>query len=203
MSCFVINDGLRSLFGGLRSFYLRYLYNYRRRMGYCDKSAVVTRPVVIKNPHNVFLYENTKIVDCVIMATNAKFVLKKGSSAAEGFTVVTGVHERRVGRLFRTIKETEKAKGLDKDVVVEEDCWIGVNVTILSGVTIGRGCTVAAGAVVTKSTPPYSICGGVPAKFIKFYWSIDQILEHEKQIYPIESRIPRNALEDFFSHYNK
>ena len=44
--------------------------------------------------------------------------------------------------------------------------------------------TVAAGAVVTKSLPPYGICGGVPAKPIKFYWTIDQILEHEEKLYP-------------------
>jgi acetyltransferase-like isoleucine patch superfamily enzyme len=46
------------------------------------------------------------------------------------------------------------------------DCWIGAKVTILDGVSIGDGCIVAAGAVVTQSCPPYSIIGGVPAKII-------------------------------------
>ncbi|MCM1780709.1 DapH/DapD/GlmU-related protein [Bacteroides thetaiotaomicron] len=41
---------------------------------------------------------------------------------------------------------------------MEEDVWIGCNVTLLSGVTIGRGSTVAAGAVVAKMMPPYCIC---------------------------------------------
>ena len=77
------------------------------------------------------------------------------------------------------ITEANKPKGDDQDVVVEEDVWIGSNVTLLAGVTIGRDSTIAVGAVVAKSVPPYSICGGVPAKFIKFYWMIDQILEHE------------------------
>ena len=77
---------------------------------------------------------------------------------------------------------------LDKDVVVEEDVWVGCNVTLLAGVTIGRGSTVAAGAVVSKSMPPYCICGGIPAKFIKFYWTIDQILEHEAKLYSEEER---------------
>lgn len=51
--------------------------------------------------------------------------------------------------------------------------------TILKSVTIGRGSIVAAGAVVTKSCPPYSIIGEVPAKLIKMRFSPEQIIEHE------------------------
>ena len=45
--------------------------------------------------------------------------------------------------------------------------WLGANVTVLQGVTIGEWAVVAAGAVVTKNVEPYTIVGGVPAKFIK------------------------------------
>lgn len=55
----------------------------------------------------------------------------------------------------------------DQPVVIEDDVWVGANVTILKGVTIGHGSVVAAGAVVTKSCPPYSIIGGVPAKVLR------------------------------------
>ena len=101
------------------------------------------------------------------------------------------------------ITEENKPKGFDKDVIIEEDVWIGCNVTLLAGVTIGRGTTVAAGAVVSKSMPPYCICGGVPAKFIKFYWTIDQILEHETKLYPKEERYTRDQLEDMFTMWAK
>ena len=47
------------------------------------------------------------------------------------------------------------------------NCWVGAKVTVLDGVTIGEGSVVAAGAVVTKDIPPYSIAAGVPAKVIK------------------------------------
>ena len=53
------------------------------------------------------------------------------------------------------------------DVVVEDDCWIGTNVTILSGVRIGRGSIVAAGAVVTRDVPAGAIVGGVPARVLR------------------------------------
>ena len=60
--------------------------------------------------------------------------------------------------------DNNKKSQNDLDVIIEGDSWFGINVTLLSGVTIGRGNCIAAGAVVTKSFPPYSIIGGVPAK---------------------------------------
>lgn len=50
---------------------------------------------------------------------------------------------------------------------IEPNCWLGANVTILDGVTLGRDSVVAAGAVVNKPVPPYSIVGGVPAKLLR------------------------------------
>jgi acetyltransferase-like isoleucine patch superfamily enzyme len=52
----------------------------------------------------------------------------------------------------------------DGGVVIEDDVWLGGNVTVLGGVTLGSGSVVAASAVVTKSVAPFSICKGVPAK---------------------------------------
>lgn len=52
-------------------------------------------------------------------------------------------------------------------VKIEDDVWIGANATILPNITLGRGCVVAAGAVVTKDVAPNTVVGGIPAKFIK------------------------------------
>ena len=54
-----------------------------------------------------------------------------------------------------------------KGVIIKDNCWIGANVTILDGVTIGCGSVVAAGAVVSKSIPENVVAGGIPAKIIK------------------------------------
>lgn len=61
-------------------------------------------------------------------------------------------------------------------IKIEDDCWIGGNVVILPGVTIGRGCTVGAGAVVTKNLPAYSIALGAPAKVVKTLPSVEEEL---------------------------
>ena len=52
-------------------------------------------------------------------------------------------------------------------VTIEDDVWIGANVVVLPGVRIGTHSVVAAGAIVTKDVPPYSLVAGVPAKVIK------------------------------------
>lgn len=52
-------------------------------------------------------------------------------------------------------------------VTISDDVWIGTNAVVLPGVTIGTHSVVAAGAVVTKEVPPYTIVAGVPAKVIK------------------------------------
>ena len=52
-------------------------------------------------------------------------------------------------------------------ITIEDDCWIAANTVILAGVTIGKGSVIAAGSVVNKDVPPYSVVAGVPAKVIK------------------------------------
>lgn len=62
-----------------------------------------------------------------------------------------------------------RAQGM-KDVVpvvIGDDVWIGSRVIILPGVTIGRGCIIGAGAVVTRDIPEFSVVAGVPAKVIR------------------------------------
>lgn len=54
-----------------------------------------------------------------------------------------------------------------EEVVIGDFSWVGAHAIILPGVTIGKGAVVAAGAVVTKNVSPYTIVGGVPAKFIR------------------------------------
>lgn len=60
-------------------------------------------------------------------------------------------------------------------VVIGSDVWVGYGARLLEGVTIGDGAVVAAGAVVTKDVEPYSVCGGVPAKRIKYRYNMEKV----------------------------
>ncbi|HFR4107065.1 TPA: DapH/DapD/GlmU-related protein, partial [Enterobacter asburiae] len=63
-------------------------------------------------------------------------------------------------KVIESIAESEK-------IIIGNDVWIGVNAIVMDGVTIGDGAVIGAGAVVTKDVQPYTIVGGVPAKFIR------------------------------------
>jgi len=54
------------------------------------------------------------------------------------------------------------------DIIIEDDVWLGLNVSVMDGVTIGQGAIIGAGAVVTQDIPPFAIAGGVPARVIRF-----------------------------------
>ena len=83
-------------------------------------------------------------------------------------TMITGGHRTDViGRYMIDITDKEKRPEDDRDIVIESDVWVGANATILRGVTVGQGSVIAAGAVVTRDVPPYSIVGGVPARVLK------------------------------------
>ncbi len=56
-----------------------------------------------------------------------------------------------------------------RPIVVEDECWIGANVTITAGVTIGRHSVVAGGSVVTRDVAPYTVVGGNPARVLRYY----------------------------------
>ena len=153
----------------------------------------------ISNPENVYLYGDNSLKIADIMTTHARFIMKPHAGSAEGLRVTTGNHAMIVGKFYRSITDANKPDGLDKDIVVESDAHIGRNVTLLCGVTIGRGAIVGAGSVVTKDVPPYCVVGGVPAKPIHFKWTIEQILEHESILYPEKERYTREELKKIFT----
>lgn len=101
---------------------------------------------------------------------------------------------------FKYLLFEEKEAYSNGGIILEDDVWLGSDVTILSGVKLGKGCVVAAGSVVAKSFPEYSIIGGVPAKVIGKRFS-DEIINLVKEIdySKLEKKDINENLDFFYS----
>lgn len=139
---------------------------YKKKLGSCGRDVYFTPS------DSIMVYENLYIGNDVHIAYHADFVATR-SKIIIGDHVVFGPHvsirggDHRtdiVGKYITEVDDSQKIAGNDADVVFEGDNWIGMNSTILKGVTVGRGCIIAAGSVVNKNTPPYSIVGGGPCQ---------------------------------------
>jgi len=83
-----------------------------------------------------------------------------------GDTVQIGPYTIIMDSDFHDLKDHSK-DGPSSPIYIEDDVWIATRVTILKGVRIGKGSVIAAGAIVTKDIPPYSVAAGTPARVVK------------------------------------
>lgn len=102
--------------------------------------------------------ERLTIGNYVSMALNTTFFLSSGHDLNKFTTFPFNV-------FYCNCAYETPTKG---EIIVQDDVWIGDKVTILPGVTLGQGCVIALGSVVTKNVPPYAVVGGVPARVIKY-----------------------------------
>ena len=127
-------------------------------------------------------FEKLYIGEFCSIADKVKFLL---SVEHEVNTISTYPFKAKFGDEF--LSSTSKG-----DIIVDDDVWIGYGATIMSGVHIGQGAVVAAGAVVTKDVPPYAIVGGVPAKVIRYRFEPEMIDELQKVDY---SKLTKEDIE--------
>ena len=114
------------------------------------------------------LGEKLEIGENVGIAANA-FIAVRGNVKIGSNTIFgPGVSIHAENHNFSDLEKPIRLQGATrKGITIGEDCWIGSKTVILDGVNIGNHVIVAAGAVVNKDIPDYSIVGGVPAKVIK------------------------------------
>lgn len=139
-----------------------------------------------QNPHNTTSAVNIFSMKCVQVGNGtyggldilnfgetARLYIGNYCSIAPGVKIILDADHsiKNISTFPFKVKCTHTAtlEGESKgDIRIEDDVWIGCNAIILSGVTIGQGAVIAAGAVVSKDVPPYSIVGGVPAHVVKY-----------------------------------
>lgn len=160
-------------------------------------------PSIISGAENITLGDNVSIgPNSVIYAPRTKLTIKRNSYSGPWLFISTGNHYLKKGCFSRLVTDDQKDKDgvtLNWDVTIEEDVWIGARVSILCK-HIGRGSVIACGSVCKKNVPPYAIVAGVPAKIIRFRYSINEIIEHEAELYEPDERFSREFLESIIPH---
>jgi acetyltransferase-like isoleucine patch superfamily enzyme len=112
------------------------------------------------------IYENVTIGDHCSLTT--PLFLNASAAIRIGNRVVIGHHVVIVTDSHRMDDPAQRGgERFARPVAVEDGVWIGARATILAGVTLGQGCVVAAGSVVTRDVPPHTLVGGVPARVLK------------------------------------
>ena len=159
------------------------IFKYRG-LGTCGEDVVIPDGFNVFGKSNLCIGDDVSIgLNNVFMCTRAKIIIGNHVMFGPGVTVITGNHRSNmIGKYMTEITDNDKEETDDQPVVISGDNWIGANATILKGVTVGKGAIIAAGAVVTTDIPNYEIWGGIPAKFIKFRFSKNEIYQHEKII---------------------
>lgn len=157
------------------------MYRYRKRWRQVN-SHNATTPVGCYPMDKITIGRGTYgPIDALFSNHENRLVIGSYCSVAGGVKfLVSGDHalDRISTFPFQTRCLTGEWEALSKgDIVIDDDVWIGYGATILSGVHIGQGAVVAAGAVVSKDVPPYAVAAGVPAKVIKFRFAPEIIEE--------------------------
>lgn len=141
----------------------RYKDGFYRGLGVQGKGYRISNNVdVVGEFSNLFLGEQVEINSGCFLLAKESIRIGKNSTLAYQTTILTSANpngpHNKLSKLYPKMKAA---------VNIGHDTWIGARATILPGVTIGNFCIVAAGAVVNKDVPNYTVVAGVPAKPVK------------------------------------
>lgn len=138
-----------------------------------SRGGAILRPEEMSVGNNVFISRNFHI-----SARN----LVLGSNIMVGPNLVIECDDHAYGVVGQTMFAVAHDKRHGGGITLEDDLWIGANVTILRNAIIREGTVIGAGSVVTQEIPPYCICGGVPCRPIKARFSEEQMGEHLEKV---------------------
>lgn len=153
---------LRSVFVQLQEEFSSFRVKYYKKKGFNIHSSVyIASNVNIKG--NVIIGEGSSLAhNCILSGASEGIEIGENVMIAPNVVIIAFSHGVENNGL-----PMAKQKDVEAKVIIEDDVWISANCTIGKGITIGKGSIVAANSFVNKNVEPYSIVGGVPAKFIK------------------------------------
>ena len=125
--------------------------------------TLISRNVSIVNPENFSLGDYSGLGRDNIIDCHSKITIGSRVLIGPNVTIFTSNH------IWSPLERTYYRQGFTYgEVIIGDDCWIGSNVIILPHVKLGKGVTIGAGSVVTKSIPDFAVAVGSPAKVIKY-----------------------------------
>lgn len=164
LSFFILK--LRGLQGGKNSQIANITCNWPNKL-FIGNNCEIQNMVDFRiwHPYNessfIKLGDNVFIGHACEFVCNEKIVIGKNCLIASKTTFNNTGHEYKIDININLQPITSK------EIILDDDVWIGTSCVILQGVTIGRGSVIAAGSVVNKSIPANEVWAGVPARFIK------------------------------------
>lgn len=144
-----------AVFGSLRSLLCKNLF------GYCGRNVRVEPFAFFHTGQNISIGDDSSIGERSRVL--GKVEIGKDVMMGEEVIIITQNHQ------FERLDIPMDRQGFqeEKPVTIGDDVWIGARVIILPGVKVGKGAILAAGAIVTKDVPEYTIVGGNPARVIR------------------------------------
>lgn len=122
-----------------------------------DDVRILT-PFICDFGNRVKLGKGVFINHSAILSPSGGIEIEDGVMLAPGVRIATINHDMNARHTIYTYGK----------VTIKKNAWVGMNVTICPGVTVGQYAVIGAGAVVTKDVPDYAVVGGVPAKVIRY-----------------------------------
>lgn len=124
-------------------------------------NVIVYHGAEIRHPWDLVIGKGSIIGDNALLDARCKLTIGENVNLSSNVSVYTQQHDYR-DSWFRCPSPEERKMSVE----IEDRVWIGSNVTVLPGVTIGEGAVCCAGSVVTKDVEPYDVVAGIPAKKI-------------------------------------
>lgn len=164
--------------------YLRYFF-WKSRFAYCGGGVRLGEQLIVTGFHAIRIGEGTSIMSRSYLYAHDSTNLIIGSRCSFNHNVLLGaaggeivigndvligpnVVLRASDHVFASTEVPIRSQGHRPGrIIIGDDVWLAANVVVTSGVTIGNGCVVGAGSIVTRDLPPMSVCVGNPARVIR------------------------------------
>jgi acetyltransferase-like isoleucine patch superfamily enzyme len=172
-----------------------YYYRYYSKFKKCGKNVNLARQGIIARPEEISFGSNVFIGPRFLISARNLII---GNNILIGPNLVIECDDHIFDRIGLTMFDYSSEQS-HSGVSIEDDVWIGANVTILKSVTVSEGSVIGANSLLTNDTLPYSISFGCPARLKKMRFSPEEL---EKHLLQVKSKYSYSHLVKLYQNYD-